>query len=120
MPLSRDHPTRRRDYRHFPEAYSAALFKFSDTGGYALGPMSKGDCEAARRDLYRFKMMLTAAVDDGDEYAGQLLDIFKRVVLKIEPCVVPTPAGDFILTFALNPIVAAMEAAPREDDREVF
>lgn len=106
-------PSSRRDYRHFPEAYTALLLRFDADGGASLGPMSHADAKASVRDLYRFKMFLSHGTDADpeDEHARSLLRIFAKIILRIEPVATEVPPGDLthVITLQLNPIVAAME-----------
>jgi hypothetical protein len=105
-------PSSRRDYRHFPEAYTTLLLQFDRDGGASLGPMSARDARAAVRDLYRFKMFLSHGTDADpeDEHARAMLRIFAKVILRIEPVAVTSPDdASHVITLQLNPIVAAME-----------
>lgn len=105
-------PSSRRDYRHFPEAYTSLLLQFDRDGGASLGPMTHADAKAAVRDLYRFKMFLSHGcdTDPDDEHARSLLRIFAKIILRIEPVAVTTDDDrSHVITLQLNPIVAAME-----------
>lgn len=106
-------PSARRDYRHFPEAYTSLLLAFDRAGRASLGPMSYADAKAGTRDLYRFKMFLSSGcdADPDDEHARTLLRIFAKIVLRIEPAVCANPGDDrtHVINLSLNPIVAAME-----------
>lgn len=104
-------PSSRRDYRHFPEAYTSLLLQFDRAGGASLGPMPAKDARAAVRDLYRFKMFLSHGTDadPDDDHARALLRIFAKIILRIEPVATDNGADDSVITLQLNPIVAAME-----------
>lgn len=108
----------RRDYRHFPPAYADLVRRFRDTGRAEIGPLTLASARSTVRDLYRFRMFLSAALDDdpGDTYARDLFNIFNEVILRIEPVAI---AGDdptelYLVRFALNPVVAAMRQPTEE------
>jgi hypothetical protein len=107
-------PSSRRDYRHFPEAYTALLLKFDRDGGASLGPMSSRDARASVRDLYRFKMFLSHGcdTDPADAHCRSLLRIFAKAILRIEPTATDNGDDSAVIVLTLNPIVAAMEACP--------
>lgn len=110
-PTARARPDARRDYRHFPPAYAEILHKFKGKGVASIGPCNEREAQAARRDLYRYKTFLSAALeaDADDEQAHELYQIFNRVVLRIEPVEDPTDGRTHRLTLYINPIVAAVE-----------
>jgi hypothetical protein len=101
----------RRDYRHFPAAYGELIHRFNDKGSASVGPMSKKEANVTRRDLYRFRTFLSAAVDadPSDAFARELLDIFSRVVLNIEPIATVDPRGSHCIVLSLNPVTAWIE-----------
>lgn len=102
----------RRDYRHFPPEYADLVRRFRDTGRAEVGPLPLAQARSTVRDLYRFRMFLSAALDDdpGDDYARTLFNVFNSVVLRIEPVAIAgdDPAALHLVRFVLNPIVAAM------------
>jgi hypothetical protein len=126
-------PSSRRDYRHFPEAYTSLLLTFDRDSGATLGPMAIVDARSSVRDLYRFKMFLSAGcdADPDDAHCRALLRIFAKAIIRIVPIaqslIVADDRGPFVQTImtglrgtdeathanivlSLNPIVAAMEA----------
>jgi len=111
MSVNTPRPSSRRDYRHFPEAYTALLLKFDAEGGASLGPMPSRDARASVRDLYRFKMFLSHGcdTDPDDAHARTLLRIFAKVILRIEPTATENGDDNAVIVLSLNPIVAAME-----------
>lgn len=103
----------RRDYRHFPPAYAELVRRFRDTGRAEVGPLTLASARSTVRDLYRFRMFLSAALDDdpSDSYARDLFNIFNEVILRIEPVAVADaaqPDALHLVRFALNPVVAAI------------
>lgn len=108
----------RRDYRHFPAAYTELLERVRAEGKAALGPMPLRDAQAGARDLYRFKMFLTNGVDDDpdDAHCRHLLNIARDCTIRVEPVAClpgDDPVGDtltHLISISLNPIVAAMAA----------
>lgn len=102
----------RRDYRHFPPEYADLVRDFRDTGRAEVGPLTLAHARSTVRDLYRFRMFLSAALDDdpGDTYARDLFDVFNSAVLRIEPVAVAgtDPNALHFVRFVLNPIVAAV------------
>lgn len=107
----------RRDYRHFPPEYAELVRQYGRTGRADIGPMSQKEARAAARDLYRFKMFLTAAcdADNEDVYARELLDAFTSASIHVEPIATHDPRGTHCVAFVMNPIVAAVRAARRDD-----
>lgn len=123
---TRTRPDSRRDYRHFPQEYATLLHQFAARGHVSLGPLAHSDALAARRDLYRYRAFLSAALDEdpSDDNARELFAIFNRVVLRVESVeavevgfngVVKSLPLTYQLTFNLNPLIAAMEAAARQE-----
>lgn len=102
----------RRDYRHFPPEYAELVRQYDRTGRADIGPMSQKEARAAARDLYRFKMFLTAACDSDtdDPYARELLDAFTSASIHVEPVATHDPRGTHCVAFVMNPIVAAVRA----------
>lgn len=109
----------RRDYRHFPPEYGDLIRRFRDTGRAEIGPLPLAAARSACRDLYRYRMFLSAALDDdpGDDYARSLFDAFNVVILRIEPVAIlgNDPSGTHLVHFTLNPIVAAARADVEEE-----
>lgn len=107
----------RQDYRHFPPEYADLLRSFGRNGHANIGPMSEKEARASARDLYRFKMFLTRACDEDadDPYARELLAIFTDVTIRVEPVATHDPRGSHCVTFALNPIVAAVRQMMKGD-----
>jgi hypothetical protein len=79
--------------------------------------MSLRDAEAAKRDLYRFKMFLMSTVDTtpDDDHCRALMTIASRAVLRVEPVAVEDDRGTHMVTLSLNPIVRSMLAHQRGD-----
>ncbi len=104
----------RRDYRHFPPAYAALVQRFAETGQASVPGLTLASARSTVRDLYRFRMFLSAALDDdsGDDYARRLFNIFNEVILRIEPA--DTEHDLHTIHFRLNPVVAAMRAVTQE------
>src|SRR5690242_6442109 len=117
MPTPSPRRDARRDYRHFPAEYTSLLLAFDRDGHADIGPLDERSARAAVRDLYRFKMFLSAGcdADPSDAHARELLTIFSRAVIRLEP-VACLAAGEgdtrtHLISFTLNPIVAAVRAA---------
>ena len=104
--MSERRPDSRRDYRHFPPDYANALRAFERDGTFTIGPLDKKSAAGCKRDLYRFRMFLTAALDTdpGDDYARSLFDIFNTASLRT----VNHDDDTQSVVFELNPVVAAM------------
>ena len=103
----------RRDYRHFPPAYADLVRRFRDEGRASVPGLTLASARSTVRDLYRFRMFLSAALDDdpGDDYARSLFNIFNEVILRIEPA---GETGTYTVRFSLNPVVAAMRQPAEE------
>lgn len=106
----------RRDYRHFPAAYTELLERVQSAGHASLGPMPLRDAQAGARDLYRFKMFLSSGADDNpeDAHCRRLLNIARDCTVRIEPVAIlpgdpPSPTLTHLISISLNPIVAAMQ-----------
>lgn len=104
----------RTDYRQFPQSYFDLLDAYRERlptqGRIALGPMSRKHALVARRDLHRFKMMLTNA-DPGDAVARDLAELFGDIMLSIEPIATePVDGRDSLLVLCPNPVASAMAA----------
>jgi hypothetical protein len=111
--MSATTPGTRRDYRHFPSEYADMIRTFERetrrpdylTSPFRLGPFTAKAATASKRDLYRFRLYLSYALDDdpGDDYARSLFTVFNSVTLRT----VTEPDGTYI-SFEINPVVAAM------------
>lgn len=104
----------RRDYRHFPPAYTELLERF-EAGGQDtihLGVMSKREAQGAVRDLYRFKMFILDAIneDPDDDHARRLSTIFSSVTLRVETLAeAKSDDATHCVVVTLNPVAAALK-----------
>ena len=108
----------RRDYRHFPAAYTQLLEQYEREGkSMRVSMPSLKAAKAAISDMNRFKMFLLAAVDnDKDDYALELTNIFKNLSLRSHS-EIDADSGEehFYLLVDRNPLVAAIEAMQRDE-----
>lgn len=107
----------RRDYRHFPAEYADLVRKFHTTGRASIAPLTYKEARAATRDLYRWRMFLSAACDsdEDDPYARELFNMFSNVTLKIEPLATECEHGTHCVVFHINPVVRAVRAAQAQE-----
>lgn len=106
-------PDSRRDYRHFPPEYADMIRAFERdsrradylVSPFRIGPFTARIANSTKRDLYRYRMFLTQALDDdpGDDYARALFNTFNSVTLRT----VHADEGVYI-SFEINAVVAAM------------
>jgi hypothetical protein len=101
----------RRDYRHFPAAYTDLLHRAADAGSTSIGPMTQRDALASLRDLYRFKMFLSSGCDEDpdDAHCRALFNIANSLIMRVEPTATEQGALTHLIVLTLNPIVAAMQ-----------
>lgn len=117
----------RRDYRHFPSEYAELIQRFDRDGHASLPNLTKAEAQASVRDLYRFRMYLSEALDADSEdvYARALFNMFNSITLKVvgPRCQRPAQCTDagfgpkqcslcsdtgYSVNFTRNPIVAAV------------
>lgn len=98
---------RREDYRAFPSSYTDFIELYGRDGRVELGPLPKARLDAARRDLYRWKMFLINA-DPEDEHARRLVGIWENCELRIEPCVIAEGENTHVLIARPNAVSEAL------------
>jgi hypothetical protein len=110
--MTRKRRIERTDYRHFPVEYIDILQRFSRTGTYRAGPMTRRQANAMRREWYHYVSYLRNAPPD-DDYARDLATIAGNMVWSgpnPDPVFIDGTCPDdaYFLDVYLNPLVAGI------------